>query len=69
MSETSLGKFNQAPKMRVQKAEVSRISWADCWIRLNRFAEHQNATKALDFIRSRGIRLTNIGEHVRASAQ
>ncbi|RSH86253.1 uncharacterized protein EHS24_004491 [Apiotrichum porosum] len=41
MSETSLGRYNSKPKMRVQKAE--------------------NASKALQFIRERGVKLTNIG--------
>ncbi|KAI0081627.1 actin cross-linking [Panus rudis PR-1116 ss-1] len=39
--DTSLGRYNRNPRMRVQKAE--------------------NVTKALDFIQSRGVRLTNIG--------
>lgn len=41
MSETSLGRYNKKPVMRVQKAE--------------------NASLALSFIRSRGVKLTNIG--------
>ncbi|KAK4688455.1 hypothetical protein P7C73_g1661, partial [Tremellales sp. Uapishka_1] len=41
MSESSLGRYNQKPKLRVQKAE--------------------NASKALQFIRDRGVKLTNIG--------
>ncbi|ORX34112.1 calponin homology domain-containing protein [Kockovaella imperatae] len=41
MSETSLGRYNKKPVMRVQKAE--------------------NASKALNFIRERGVKLTNIG--------
>ncbi|EIW72853.1 hypothetical protein TREMEDRAFT_42026 [Tremella mesenterica DSM 1558] len=41
MSETSLGRYNKKPTMRVQKAE--------------------NASKALQFIRDRGVKLTNIG--------
>lgn len=41
MSETSLGRYNRKPVMRVQKAE--------------------NASKALQFIRDRGVKLTNIG--------
>ncbi|CAL1712467.1 unnamed protein product [Somion occarium] len=41
MGDTSLGRYNKNPRMRVQKAE--------------------NVTKALDFIQSRGVRLTNIG--------
>ncbi|EJU03207.1 hypothetical protein DACRYDRAFT_65404 [Dacryopinax primogenitus] len=41
MGDTSLGRFNKVPKMRVQKAE--------------------NVNKALEFIRSRGVKLTNIG--------
>ena len=39
--DTTLGRYNRNPRMRVQKAE--------------------NVTKALDFIQSRGVRLTNIG--------
>ncbi|KAJ2923764.1 hypothetical protein H1R20_g13333, partial [Candolleomyces eurysporus] len=41
MGDTSLGRYNKNPRMRVQKAE--------------------NATKALEFITSRGVKLTNIG--------
>ncbi|KAI8994227.1 actinin-like protein [Trametes punicea] len=41
MGDTSLGRYNKAPKMRVQKAE--------------------NVNKALEFITSRGVKLTNIG--------
>lgn len=41
MSETSLGRYNRKPVMRVQKAE--------------------NASKALQFISDRGVKLTNIG--------
>ncbi|KAL1405125.1 alpha-actinin [Vanrija albida] len=41
MSETSLGRYNKKPFLRVQKAE--------------------NASKALQFIRDRGVKLTNIG--------
>jgi hypothetical protein len=54
MSETSLGRYNKKPTMRVQKAEVSyhhRESRAD----------RKNASKALQFIRDRGVKLTNIG--------
>ncbi|KAI9058116.1 actinin-like protein [Trametes sanguinea] len=40
-SDTSLGRYNKNPKMRVQKAE--------------------NVNKALEFITSRGVKLTNIG--------
>lgn len=39
--DTSLGRYNKNPRMRVQKAE--------------------NVNKALEFITSRGIKLTNIG--------
>ncbi|KAI6027630.1 calponin homology domain-containing protein [Pisolithus microcarpus] len=39
--DTSLGRYNKNPRMRVQKAE--------------------NVNKALEFIRQRGIKLTNIG--------
>ena len=39
--DTSLGRYNKNPKMRVQKAE--------------------NVNKALEFITSRGVKLTNIG--------
>ncbi|KAG2342169.1 hypothetical protein BDR05DRAFT_983404 [Suillus weaverae] len=39
--DTSLGRYNRTPRMRVQKAE--------------------NVNKALEFIRQRGIKLTNIG--------
>ncbi|KAL7280110.1 hypothetical protein ACG7TL_006526 [Trametes sanguinea] len=41
MGDTSLGRYNKNPKMRVQKAE--------------------NVNKALEFITSRGVKLTNIG--------
>ncbi|KAL6308324.1 calponin homology domain-containing protein [Sparassis latifolia] len=41
MGDTSLGRYNKAPRMRVQKAE--------------------NVNKALEFITSRGVKLTNIG--------
>ncbi|CDO76696.1 hypothetical protein BN946_scf184975.g5 [Trametes cinnabarina] len=40
MGDTSLGRYNKNPKMRVQKAE--------------------NVNKALEFITSRGVKLTNI---------
>ncbi|KAH6911489.1 actinin-like protein [Coprinopsis sp. MPI-PUGE-AT-0042] len=40
-SDTSLGRYNKNPRIRVQKAE--------------------NVTKALEFITSRGVKLTNIG--------
>ncbi|PFH51257.1 hypothetical protein AMATHDRAFT_75099 [Amanita thiersii Skay4041] len=39
--DTSLGRYNKKPRMRVQKAE--------------------NVNKALEFINSRGVKLTNIG--------
>jgi len=39
--DTSLGRYNKAPRMRVQMAE--------------------NVNKALEFITSRGVKLTNIG--------
>jgi predicted nucleotidyltransferase len=39
--DTSLGRYNKAPRMRIQKAE--------------------NVNKALEFINSRGVKLTNIG--------
>jgi hypothetical protein len=39
--DTSLGRYNKNPRMRVQKAE--------------------NVNKALEFITSRGVKLTNIG--------
>jgi hypothetical protein len=39
--DTSLGRYNKIPRMRVQKAE--------------------NVNKALEFITSRGVKLTNIG--------
>lgn len=39
--DTSLGRYNKNPRIRVQKAE--------------------NVTKALEFITSRGVKLTNIG--------
>lgn len=39
--DVSLGRYNKAPRMRVQKAE--------------------NVNKALEFITSRGVKLTNIG--------
>ncbi len=39
--DTSLGRYNKTPKMRIQKAE--------------------NVNKALEFITSRGVKLTNIG--------
>ncbi len=39
--DTSLGRYNRNPRMRVQKAE--------------------NVNKALEFITSRGVKLTNIG--------
>jgi hypothetical protein len=39
--DTSLGRYNKLPRMRVQKAE--------------------NVNKALEFITSRGVKLTNIG--------
>ena len=54
MSETSLGRYNKKPTMRVQKAEVSYCS-------LVRQADEKNASKALQFIRDRGVKLTNIG--------
>ncbi|EMD40209.1 hypothetical protein CERSUDRAFT_151252 [Gelatoporia subvermispora B] len=41
MGDTSLGRYNKAPRMRIQKAE--------------------NVNKALEFIQSRGVKLTNIG--------
>ncbi|KIK94047.1 hypothetical protein PAXRUDRAFT_478545 [Paxillus rubicundulus Ve08.2h10] len=41
MGDTSLGRYNKNPRMRVQKAE--------------------NVNKALEFIRQRGVKLTNIG--------
>ncbi|EIN12862.1 actinin-like protein [Punctularia strigosozonata HHB-11173 SS5] len=41
MGDASLGRYNKAPRMRVQKAE--------------------NVNKALEFINSRGVKLTNIG--------
>ncbi|KAJ3575859.1 hypothetical protein NP233_g826 [Leucocoprinus birnbaumii] len=41
MGDTSLGRYNKNPRMRVQKAE--------------------NVNKALEFITSRGVKLTNIG--------
>ncbi|KAA1469945.1 hypothetical protein DENSPDRAFT_920749 [Dentipellis sp. KUC8613] len=41
VSDTSLGRYNKTPRMRVQKAE--------------------NVNKALEFITSRGVKLTNIG--------
>ncbi|KIJ17822.1 hypothetical protein PAXINDRAFT_72509 [Paxillus involutus ATCC 200175] len=41
LGDTSLGRYNKNPRMRVQKAE--------------------NVNKALEFIRQRGIKLTNIG--------
>ncbi|KAI0789597.1 actinin-like protein [Abortiporus biennis] len=41
MGDTSLGRYNRTPRMRVQKAE--------------------NVNKALAFISSRGVKLTNIG--------
>ncbi|KAF5309603.1 hypothetical protein D9611_013983 [Ephemerocybe angulata] len=41
MGDTSLGRYNKTPRIRVQKAE--------------------NVTKALEFITSRGVKLTNIG--------
>jgi hypothetical protein len=41
IGDTSLGRYNKAPRMRVQKAE--------------------NVNKALEFISSRGVKLTNIG--------
>ncbi|KAL4080698.1 calponin homology domain-containing protein [Scleroderma citrinum] len=41
VGDTSLGRYNKNPRMRVQKAE--------------------NVNKALEFIRQRGIKLTNIG--------
>ncbi|KAK0244060.1 actinin-like protein [Armillaria nabsnona] len=41
MGDVSLGRYNKAPRMRIQKAE--------------------NVNKALEFITSRGVKLTNIG--------
>ncbi|KAF5389247.1 hypothetical protein D9757_003426 [Collybiopsis confluens] len=41
MGDVSLGRYNKAPRIRVQKAE--------------------NVNKALEFITSRGVKLTNIG--------
>ncbi|KAI0662162.1 actinin-like protein [Cubamyces menziesii] len=41
MGDTSLGRYNKTPKMRIQKAE--------------------NVNRALEFITSRGVKLTNIG--------
>ncbi|KAJ3102734.1 hypothetical protein HDU97_000347 [Phlyctochytrium planicorne] len=41
LSDSSLGRYNKAPKMRIQKIE--------------------NVGKALDFVRKRGVFLTNIG--------
>src|SRR5882672_10434260 len=41
IGDTSLGKYNKQPRLRVQKAE--------------------NVNKALEFINSRGVKLTNIG--------
>ncbi|OJT14685.1 Alpha-actinin-like protein 1 [Trametes pubescens] len=41
MGDTSLGRYNKTPRMRIQKAE--------------------NVNKALEFITSRGVKLTNIG--------
>lgn len=41
LGDTSLGRYNRNPRMRVQKAE--------------------NVNKALEFITSRGVKLTNIG--------
>lgn len=57
MSETSLGRYNKKPTMRVQKAEVSYYG-----SNLLSKAEEQNASKALQFIRDRGVKLTNIGK-------
>ena len=44
--DTSLGRYNKNPRMRVQKAE--------------------NVNKALEFITSRGVKLTNIGPEGRS---
>ncbi len=41
LGDTSLGRYNKTPRMRIQKAE--------------------NVNKALEFITSRGVKLTNIG--------
>ncbi|EIW80884.1 actinin-like protein [Coniophora puteana RWD-64-598 SS2] len=41
MGDTSLGRYNKVPRMRIQKAE--------------------NVNTALEFIRQRGVKLTNIG--------
>lgn len=41
IGDTSLGRYNKNPRIRVQKAE--------------------NVNKALEFIQSRGVKLTNIG--------
>lgn len=41
IGDTTLGRYNKNPRMRVQKAE--------------------NVNKALEFITSRGVKLTNIG--------
>lgn len=41
VGDVTLGRYNKAPKLRVQKAE--------------------NVNKALEFITSRGVKLTNIG--------
>jgi hypothetical protein len=63
MSETSLGRYNKKPTMRVQKAEVSE------GIRLEAAEPNvQNASKALQFIRDRGVKLTNIGTSTQADA-
>jgi hypothetical protein len=57
MSESNLGRYNKRPVLRVQKAEVSNhyiVAASDT-------AKVQNASKALNFIRERGVKLTNIG--------
>jgi hypothetical protein len=41
IGDVSLGRYNKAPRMKIQKAE--------------------NVNKALEFITSRGVKLTNIG--------
>ena len=47
--DTSLGRYNKNPKMRIQKAE--------------------NVNKALEFINSRGVKLTNIGSEGQSHSQ
>lgn len=63
MSQESLGKYNIHPKMRVQKMENAHKG-----VSISPYITHYfslylclNMSIALDFVRSRGVILTNIG--------